>query len=443
MRATLGMKNSASKKQREAVCHYLLIYLMVAFADSFLYDRILTNIVIPVVALIALIVMANRKYQLVYPISILALGFLAMLFVRVSTNALGRTELLSWVAMVGITLIAVMFDVSSFLIRFIKLAAFLTGLSLVVYLISQVFPGVWGHLSPFSFFLSFGDTTWLDSVNRIVVNYRADGLLLYVDRGFDHTRNVGIFREPAVYQILLNSAIFVLLFMKPKEIDKKTRARLLALFVAGVLSTKSATGYATTLLVFFAYSLSSLKRGDRVSAIVPLFLGSICVFVFIASAMGSSAWATDSVLGRFMNDGGISLDASGEARVGAANAALTLMQRYPFGCGYNVYGAAISTGNSEFVGACLLKVAAVYGPIMGIAILIWTCYPVFKSRELGLSAKLAFVAMYLIATYLECEVFYTTLIFIPIYLYCKNVAETSVQPLRAAASSFGVLREAR
>ena len=436
MRATLSMKNSASKKQREAACHYLLIYLMVAFADSFLYDRILTNIVIPVVALIALLVMANRKYQLVYPISILALGFLAMLFVRVSTNALGPTELLGWVAMVGITLIAVMFDVSSFLIRFIKLAAFLTGFSLVVYLISQVFPGVWGHLSPFSFFLSFGDTTWLDSVNRIIVNYRADGLLLYVDRGFDHTRNVGIFREPAVYQILLNSAIFVLLFMKPKEIDKKTRARLLALFVAGVLSTKSATGYATALLVFFAYSLSSFKKGDRVSAIAPIFL-------FIASAMGSSAWATDSVLGRFMNDGGISLDASGEARVGAANAALALMQRYPFGCGYNVYGAAISTGNSEFVGACLLKVAAVYGPILGIAILIWTCYPVFKSRELGLSAKLAFVAMYLIATYLECEVFYTTLIFIPIYLYCKNVAETSVQPLRAAASSFGVSREAR
>lgn len=90
MRATLIMRNSASNKQREAVCHYLLTFLMVAFADSFLYDRVLTNIVMPVVALIALIVMTNRKYQLVYPISILALGFLAMLLVRVSTNALGR-----------------------------------------------------------------------------------------------------------------------------------------------------------------------------------------------------------------------------------------------------------------------------------------------------------------------------------------------------------------
>ncbi len=114
MRATLSMKNTASKKQREATCHYLLIYLMVAFADSFLYDRILTNIVIPAVALIALIVMANRKYQLVYPISILALGYLAMLLVRASINALGLAELLSWVAMVGITLIAVVFHISSF-----------------------------------------------------------------------------------------------------------------------------------------------------------------------------------------------------------------------------------------------------------------------------------------------------------------------------------------
>ena len=443
MRASNAMKNTASKKRRETSCHYLLIYLMVAFADSFLYDRVLTNIVIPVVALTVLIILVNRKYQLVYPISILALGLLAMLFVRANTNALGPTELLSWAAMIGITFIAVMFDVSCFLIRFIKLSEFLTGFSLAVYLISQVFPGAWGHLSPFSFFLSFGDTTWLDSVNKVVAYYRADGLLLYVDRGFDHARNVGIFREPAVYQILLNSMIFVLLFMKPKEIEKNTLAWLLALFVAGILSTKSATGYATTFLVFFAYSFTSRKKNDRFSVIAPIILGFICVFLFIASAMGNSGWAADSVLGRFMNDGGISLDASGEARVGAANAAVSLMQRYPFGCGYNVYGAAITTGNSEFVGACLLKVAAVYGPIMGISILIWTCYPVFKSRKLGLCAKLAFIAMYLIATYLECEVFYTTLIFIPIYLYCKNVAETSVQPLRAAASSFGVLREAR
>lgn len=98
MRTTLSMKNSASKKQREAVCHYLLIYLMVAFADSFLYDRVLTNIVVPVAALVALIVMANRKYQLVYPISILALSFLAMLLVRASTNALGPTELFELVS---------------------------------------------------------------------------------------------------------------------------------------------------------------------------------------------------------------------------------------------------------------------------------------------------------------------------------------------------------
>lgn len=442
MKMLLTKREAVSKGRREAFFHYLLIYFMVAFADSFLYDRFLVNLTILVVASIAFVVLVNRKYQLVYPVSILTLGLVTMLFVRAGTNALGPTELLSWAAMIGVTFVAVMFDVSRFLFRFVKSAAFLTGFSLVIYLLSQVIPGIWGHLTPFSFLLTFGDTTWIDSVNKIVDFYQADGLFLYVDRGFDLTRNVGIFREPAVYQILLNSMIFVLLFMKPLEIGERARNWLIVLFVLGILSTKSATGYATTLLVFFSYSVASRKGNDHISVAGPLALGAACVLMFALSLMGNSGWEADSVFGRFVNDGGISLDASGEARVGAANAAMTLMQQYPLGCGYDAYGAAITNGNSEFVGACLFKVAAVYGPIMGIAILAWVCYPVFKSQNLGLAAKTSFVAMYLIATYLECEVFYTTLIFIPIYLYCGHVAGKGESLSPKAAASLGVLHEA-
>lgn len=89
-----------------------------------------------------------------------------------------------------------------------------------------------------------------------------------------------------------------------------------------------------------------------------------------------------------------------------------------------------------------MKVAAVYGPIMGIAILVWVFLPVFESKEFGVAAKLSFAAMYFIATYLECEVFYTTLIFIPVYLYCKNITLASEVKLRTAAPSFGGPREA-
>lgn len=439
----LTKRQKDNKAKRESVCHYLLIYLMVAFADSFLYDRILVNYTIPFVLLLTLVILINRKYQLVYPLSILALGLVTMLLVRAATGALGPTELIGWAAMIGITFVAVQYDASRFLLRFVNLAAFLTGFSLIVFLLSQFVPGIWSRITPFSFLLTFGDTTWLDSVNKIVDFYQANGLFLYVDRGFDSTRNVGIFREPAVYQILLNSMLFVLLFMRPGEIEQKRWRWLLVLFAVGVLSTKSATGYATMLLLFFAYALTLKKQNAKIPVIVPIALGTACAGAFVIATMGNSSWMADSVVGRFLVDGQISIDSSGEARVGAANAALSLIPQYPLGCGYDVYGSSIVNGNSEFVGACYLKVAAVYGPIMGIAILVWVFLPVLESKEFGVAAKLSFAAMYFIATYLECEVFYTTLIFIPVYLYCKNITLASEVKLRTAAPSFGGPREAR
>lgn len=437
MTGTITARDKASRERREAFCHYVLIYLMISMGDSFLFDRVLTNLTIPMVLIFIIAVLASRKYQLVYPASILALGLMTMLAVRANTGAMGPSELISWTAMIGITFITVRYNTSKFLMRLIKLTTALTAFSLVVFGVSQIVPGIWGRITPISYLLTFGDTVWLDSINKNVSYYQADGLFLYVDRGFDPTRNVGIFREPAVFQILLNSMIFVLLFLRPSELTDKSCKRLIILFVAAIVTTGSATGYATTLLIIFAYFTSVKRSGERVSIIIPVLLGIFCVGMLLVSFLGSSQWIAGSVLGRFIDGGHLSLDASGEARVGAANAALSLIPKHPFGCGYDIYSQSISTGNSEYVAACLLKVAAVYGPIMAIGIILWVFYPVFRCKEFGLAAKLAFAAMYFIATYLECEVFYTTLIFIPLYLYCKDC---DANPRRSSAVSldFGV-----
>ena len=434
MTRMIAARKENLRGRREAVIHYVLIYLMISMGDSFLYDRVLTNLTIPIVLILIIAVLSSRKYQLVYPVSILALGLITMLAVRASTGAMGPTELISWTAMIGITFFAVRYNTSKFLMRLIKLTAALTAFGLVVFGVSQMVPGVWGRITPISYLLTFGDTVWLDSTNKIVSYYQADGLFLYVDRGFDPTRNVGIFREPAVYQILLNSMIFVLLFLRPSELTDKSCKRLLILFVVAVITTGSATGYATTLLIAFAYFVAIKQSDEDVSIVIPVLLGIFCVGMLLVSFLGDSDWISGSVLGRFIDEGQLSLDASGEARVGAANAALSLIPQYPFGCGYDVYSESISTGNSEYVAACLLKVAAVYGPIMAIGIILWVFYPVFKCKDFGFAAKLAFAAMYFIATYLECEVFYTTLIFIPLYLYCRDCGANS---LRSSVVSRG------
>lgn len=402
----------------KVIAHYLLIYLMIAMGDSFLFDRALVHACSLIAPAVLFCVIANRDTQYVYPLIILCLGFLSMLFVRSTSNAMGPSEFLMWTAMICITVLAVAFDVANFLERLIRLSAVLVIISLIIYCISQFIPAIWSHISLFSFPLSFGDDCWFDSYAKVTTYYQAHGLILYVDRGFEADRNVGIFREPAVYQILLNSLVFVLLYMCPKVLEKR-RNRLIALFVVAVLTTKSATGYLVTFFLIFSYALG--LKSHKVSTIAPILFGLGLAFLLLVIFLEDSSWVAGTVFGRFISDDGFAIDASGAARFGAAKTSLELMVKYPLGCGYDLYSDALNIERTGYVAACLLKVAAVYGLPFGLAVLLWVLFPVFSKSKLPVSAKFSFIVMYLMATYFENEIFYTTLIFIPIYLYFVSV----------------------
>lgn len=407
----------AGEGRREAACHYALIYLMIAMGDSFVYDRILFRLS-PILAVVALfLVVSSRKTQYIFPLSILALGTLTMLFVRSTTNAMGPSELFTWVAMICLAVVAIGFNASKFLERLILLASVLASFSVVIYLASQVIPGIWNRITPFSFPLLFGEGYWADSTTHITTRYyQAHGLFLYVDRGFDYERNVGIFREPAVYQILLNSIIFVLLYMCPEALRKKRKV-LLALFVITLITTQSATGYLLGFILFFLYFVGASGNRQKTPRIIiiSLSLGLCALMLFMICA--DSSWLADTILGRFFSNDGFAMDASGNARVGAAGISLHLMADYPLGCGYDVYSAALNTESTGYLAACLFRLFAVYGIPFGIAVVFWVFYPVFIKSNLPLTAKISFAIMYLLATFFEDEIFYTTLIFIPLFIY--------------------------
>ena len=408
-------------ERREVIIHYALIYLMIAMGDSFLYDRVLTQFCAGIAVLSLFLVVLNRKTQYVYLVSILGFGVLSMLFVHATTGAMGPTELLSWVAMICVTIVAVGFNISKFLERLIRLVAVLAFMSVVVYFVSLAVPGIWSHIALFAFPLTYGDGYWVDANVKIITSYyQAHGLFLYVDRGFEADRNVGIFREPAVYQILLNSIIFVLLYLCPKSLVEK-RNWLIALFVVTVLTTKSATGYLVTLILFFVYAVGSGRERRGVSAVFPILLGLGIVLLLLLMLSGNNSWLAGTVFSRFLNSDGFSMDDSGSARVGAAGVAFKLMTEYPLGCGYDEYSTALNIDATGYVAACLFKVAAVYGIPFGITIVAWILYPVLAKSSLSMAAKVSFVLMYFLATYFENEIFYTTLIFIPIFIYLSSV----------------------
>lgn len=405
------------KGRREAIAHYALLYLMVAMGDSFLYDRVLIRLC-PIIAVVSLmLVLSSRKTQYVFPISILALGTLAMLYVRSTTNAMGPTELLTWMAMICVTIVAVGFNTAKFLERLVRLVAALASISVCVYAISLVIPGIWSHITPVSFPLLFGEGYWMDSATYITTNYyQAHGLFFYVDRGFDFERNVGIFREPAVYQVLLNSMIFVLLYMCPKALESNKK-KYIVLFVVTLLTTESATGYLLMCILFLGYALELGRKGRGIPPVILVLIALGASALLVAILFVNNSWLTDTIFGRFFSDEGFSIDASGNARVGAARISMDLMAAHPLGSGYDVYSTALDTKSTGYLAACLFRLFAVYGIPFGAAVVAWVFYPVFFKPGLPLLAKVSFVIMYLLATFFEDEIFYTTLIFIPIFLF--------------------------
>lgn len=434
-----SVKPPSRTVRREALAHYALLYLMIALGDSFLYDRVLIRLC-PIIAVVSLLlVISSRKTQYVFPVSILALGTLTMLFIRSTTDAMGPTELLTWMAMVCVTIVAVGFNTSKFLERLILLVAVLASFSVVIFLVSLVIPGIWGHISPISFPLSFGEGYWLDSTMFVPTSYyQAHGMFLYVDRGFDIERNVGIFREPAVYQVLLNSMIFVLLYMCPKALLSK-RKLLIILYVATILTTQSATGYLLTCILLFLYALESSSRKRRIPPVLLVIFGLGMSALLIALLFGNSSWIADTIVGRFFSDEGFTIDTSGNARVGAATISMELMATHPLGCGYDVYLAALDTESTGYLAACLFRLFSVYGIPFGVAVVAWVFYPIFFKSNLPPLAKVSFVVMYFLATFFEDEIFYTTLIFIPVFYFFSAVRSAHCELGNKAVSIGGTL----
>lgn len=85
-------------------------------------------------------------------------------------------------------------------------------------------------------------------------------LFLYHNLGWDYVqnRNSSIFWEPGIYQIFLNVSIALILFTKNKYNGKDLI--LLGLFLLGVITTKSTTGYLVTLVILFVKLLSYIKK---------------------------------------------------------------------------------------------------------------------------------------------------------------------------------------
>lgn len=216
-----------------ALIHYAVIVLLFLYLwltksqNSFSSGK---NIVITLTVLSFICMIVNMDFSLKYPFEVLSL----------------------WIAL----MIARKYSLNNFARSFVKVMAFLSIISLIVYGISFInyglitrFPAI-SYISGKRFYTVFGLCNVMESYEYVF------------------TRNFSVFREPGVFVIYL---IIALLFtLKLESINHKKI--LLFSFVICILTTFSTAGYLILFMIFIYYFISN-KKESTLSVILMLLAG--------------------------------------------------------------------------------------------------------------------------------------------------------------------------
>lgn len=238
-------------------------------------------------------------------------------------------------------------------------------------------------------------------------------------------RNVGIFSEPGVYQIVLNSALFCLLFLSKYKstIEAKKKMRYFYVYAIALMTCQSTTGYIGFLAIILVYFLSSYNSIEKIKQRIIIATIVILLYLIVEySINGTNSLLYRAFIRKLVTSSGtISVTAdSGIYRMRTLIVTIGSMIKNPLGVGYDKLNAMINGYASDGdggAGAVLFCTGAALGILTMLVIVFWTLYPVFKSRLIKMPAKLLFAFLFFNTALAQSEEIYATIIVVPIFLY--------------------------
>ena len=204
-------------------------------------------------------------------------------------------------------------------------------------------------------------------------------------------RNYGIFYEPGVYQIVLNTALYLLLFARDRiKLSSKAYHFSLIVLIATVITSGSTTGYLN--LAFILIGMLLLKGKSRMQKRI----ATVCGIFIIAFAIDYITNGDDSLVSTYvlskifetnLTTSAINYNSSGGARLYIVGLMLEALKSNPFfGLGSNFVSDAVSTefysGFGTGNGFCAM-IASKGLVTTGITVVPFL-YMAYKNRSSGL-----------------------------------------------------------
>ncbi len=417
------------KISKKALNQYILIYIMLLLNQSNFYAFYIDgNQAIQLMLIIFCAVTLLFKYRRSAQYGFLLCGIMlfAVVFERFLNGGVGITFWYEMALKVLIVCVAFYADKDQFLNRFIKTVGVLAIVSIVLWGLQVISINLPARL------FTVHDTRNIHveydyQGNRSSWNYKCYGLFLYSYMTYYPNRNVGIFTEPGIYQSVLNSALFVLLFMNEcLHIDITKRKRYFILFSVALLTTQSTTGYLGFMAILLVLLLN--KNDDKsinwkriaVSLGLVFLIGLGCDLAI----RGEDSLLNVAFLSKLFDDSNhlslVAENSTGKYRMASLLMSLQAMLDHPLGLGYDGWISYSSINELSGAGGFPLKLGAVLGIVPLLYLLMWIFTPL-KNLCKGWKVNLLFVFLYFNTSLAQSSAVYPVLIMIPIVL--KSLGE--------------------
>lgn len=396
------------------VFQYILIFLMISWNASGLVVGIIGTGTFDyiVLAVCSLTVILHKRCQSKTLIFFAIAIMIDVLIVRFTSGGIGLTYF--WHAMSGmaITYCAYLYNKNFFIHRYVKCVFFFSLLSLFFWCVSLVAPTIIPQIT-FLSYVNFYRKFYLSDTqfNSLPVTYY--GALFYVFRvGNELTRNNGIFNEPGLYQMVLNTALYFVMFYPEKIfMSNKKKRQLLILLILTIVTVQSTTGYLSLIVLIIMYLVSSnIEGGDK----VPIKI--IIAIAIIILAVDQVVNGTNSLVGSVisskitMENGTLSFVSTGAARVDTFAIVLASLIRHPFGVGADLFhNMIIAAGKTSSDGAALMASAAQLGVQIWAILIAFFAYPAYKHKK-SIYSFVAVVFMFINTTLGQSDIFYPVLL---------------------------------
>lgn len=309
------------KLNYKTVFHYILLYVLLMYHGSIVFKKYQDIVYVAVLVLffIRYIIKGQDLYKR-YVIAII--GLLASLFLTfiLTSGDLGIPSILNIFCSFAFSYIVYDYDKKMVLTRYVKIVTFFSIVSLICFGIQCI------NINVLKNFLGT-----IEQSNQIFY-----GGIFYTVTGSN--RNVGMFAEPGLYQIVLSVSLFLILFEDEKLfISEKWKKIILVITIITLITAQSTTGYLSLVVLLAVFILQRNKSNSRVY--VKLLIIGVALFLTWDISKGNDGLIYQTVISKmFDQTGNIDVTVStGSSRYYSMLADLSVAVKHPFGVGYKNY----------------------------------------------------------------------------------------------------------